>query len=109
MEKSRASRELSSSEKKTSFSNLFDSTQTMILNASSTNGMVAAAVPSDDATAFFKLSNVAKARIWLDNKLESEYSCHVGVNPAMVTNIYSGNFLRSRSDTLLGIRLEATR
>eukprot|EP00978_Attheya_sp_CCMP212_P023024 scaffold69704_cov40-Attheya_sp.AAC.2 len=61
--------------------------------------MVAAAVPSDDATAFFKLSNVAKARIRLDNKMESEYSCHVGVNPAMVTNIYSGNFLRSRSDT----------
>jgi hypothetical protein len=99
MEKSRASRELSSSEKKTSFSSLFDSTQTMILNASSSNGMVASTAPSADATAFFKLSNVAKARIWLDKKLESEYSCHVGVNPAMVTNIYSGNFLRSRSDT----------
>jgi hypothetical protein len=99
MEKSRASRELSSSEKKTSFSNLFESTQNMILNASSSNGMVASAVPSDEAISFFKQTNVAKARIWLDKKLESDYSCHVGVNPAMVTNIYSGNFLRSRSDT----------
>eukprot|EP00978_Attheya_sp_CCMP212_P017938 scaffold48447_cov36-Attheya_sp.AAC.1 len=99
MEKSRASRELSSSEKKTSFSNLFESTQTMVLNASSSNGLVASAAPSADATAFFKLSNVAKARIWLENKLGSDYSCHVAVNPAMVTNIFSGNFTRTRSDT----------
>jgi hypothetical protein len=99
MERSRVSRETSSSEKKTSFANLFQSTQNMILNASSANQVTASVEPSDAAKEFYKQSNVAKARIWLEKKLTSEMRCHVAVNPAMVTNLYSGNFLRYQAAT----------
>jgi hypothetical protein len=99
MERSRVSRETSSSEKKTSFDNLFQSTQNMILNASSSNQVTASVEPSTAAQEFYKQSNVAKARIWLEKKLTSEMRCHVAVNPAMVTNLYSGNFLRYQAAT----------
>jgi hypothetical protein len=99
MERSRVSRETSSSEKKTSFDNLFTSIQNMILNVSSSNQVTASVEPSNAAKAFFKQSNVAKACIWLEKKLTTELRCHVAVNPPMVTNLYSGNFLRSRADT----------
>eukprot|EP00978_Attheya_sp_CCMP212_P000517 scaffold1034_cov53-Attheya_sp.AAC.1 len=100
MGRSRVSRETSSSEKRTSFDNLFTSTQNMILNVSSSNQVTAcSAEPSDAAKDFCKQSNVAKAHIWLERKLTSDFQCHVTVNPAMVTNLYSVNFLRSRADT----------
>eukprot|EP00978_Attheya_sp_CCMP212_P014607 scaffold37341_cov51-Attheya_sp.AAC.3 len=71
----------------------------MILNASSSKQVTASAEPSDAAKDFFKQSDVAKAHIWLERKLTSDFQCHVTVNPAMVTNLFSGNFLRSRPDT----------
>eukprot|EP00978_Attheya_sp_CCMP212_P029039 scaffold101813_cov41-Attheya_sp.AAC.1 len=66
MECTRVSRETISSEKRTSFENLFTSTtQTMILvlNTSSSNQVTASAELSDAAKEFFKQSNMAKAHI----------------------------------------------
>jgi hypothetical protein len=89
MERSWTTRELPSLFKKTnSFQNPFDSTENMILNASTENIMTSPAEPSSGAKALFKLSSAEKARIWLKRKLMADYLYHLNVKPAMVTNLY---------------------
>jgi len=99
MEEIKKGREDAKEEKKTKFSDLHDSCQRLILNASSQNGVVAAGKPSSHCEEFYRKSSAAKAGNYLASILKDVYGCHPDFQQGFIQAIYDGHYLRDREDS----------
>ena len=86
-------------EKRQKFDDLHESSKTLILNASSTDGHSPTETPSAHCCEFFKKQSVSKAADYLTTTLTQEYNCCVSIESGLVTALYSGHFQRDREDS----------
>jgi len=87
------------SERKNKFEKLSDSTQNLILNASSTNGEVTLGTPSKHCTEFYTKATVGQARQYLHDTICTEFSTMFDCQLGTVTALFSGLFMWDRDDT----------
>ena len=83
--------------KKKGFEKLQESTKTLILNASSTDGMSKPNEPTDECKTFFSQSGSAEAKTVLAKSLEFKWGCIVKITSGLVLSLYTGHFTRSYS------------
>ena len=86
-------------EKSNKFETLHDSTKMLILNASSTDGITAAILPTDSCKEFYMKKNISKALDLLSTTMSQEYECCVQLETGLVTALHAGHFLRDREDS----------
>ena len=86
-------------EKSNKFTDLHDSTQLMILNASSIDGEDAPGVPTDYCTTFFGKKNISKALDYLQTTLDQEMECCIQLDTGLVAALHAGHFTRDREDS----------
>ena len=98
-EKMRQDKKEASKEKSNKFSNLHDSTQLMILNASSLDGEDSPGIPTDHCTNFFAKTNISKALDYLQTTLDQEMECCVQLETGLIAALHAGHFLRDREDS----------
>ena len=99
IEELKKGREESRLDKKQKFDDLHDSSKRLILNASSQNGEVAAAVASSTCLEFYKKSSAAKAGNFLIASLKDTYGCHPDFETGFLQAIHDGHYLRDREDS----------
>ena len=71
----------------------------LILNASSTDGITAAILPTDSCKEFYMKKNISKALDLLSTTMSQEYECCVQLETGLVTALHAGHFLRDREDS----------
>ena len=86
-------------EKQNKYLELHDSAKSLILNASSEDGLNSLAEPSGHCIEFYNKKNISKAMDYLLTTLTHEYKCCVTMDTGLVTALYSGHFLRDRDDS----------
>ena len=86
-------------EKSNKFTDLHDSTQLMILNASSIDGEDAPGVPTDHCTTFFSKKNISKALDYLQTTLDQEMECCIQLDTGLVAALHAGHFTRDRENS----------
>ena len=98
-EKMRQDKQEAKNEKSNKFSNLHDSTQLMILNASSIDGEDAPGTPTTHCTTFFSKTNISKALDYLQTTLDQEMECCVHIDTGLIAALHAGHFIRDREDS----------
>ena len=86
-------------EKQNKYLELHDSARSLILNASSEDGLNTQLEPSGHCIEFYNKKNISKAMDYLLTTLTHEYKCCVTMDTGLVTALYSGHFLRDRDDS----------
>ena len=98
-EKMRQEKDDEKEEKKNKYLELHDSSQLLILNASSIDGEQAESDPIESCKTFFNKKNINKAMDYLLTSLTHDFECCVSIDTGLVTALYSGHFLREREDS----------
>ena len=86
-------------DKKNKYTDLHDSSQQLILNASSADGITAPEEPTAQCIEFFKKKNISKAMDFLTTTLSQDLRCCVDIGSGLVTALFSGHFIRDREDS----------
>ena len=86
-------------EKKNKYSDLHDSSQQLILNASSVDGRIAPEEPTTQCIDFFMKKNISKAMDFLMTTLTQDLRCCVDIDTGLVTALFGGHFIRDREDS----------
>ena len=98
-EKMRQDKQEAKDEKSNKFTNLHDSTQLMILNASSIDGEDAPGTPTTHCSEFFSKKNISKALDYVQTTLDHEMECCVHIDTGLIAALHAGHFLRDREDS----------
>lgn len=99
LEQFRQERSEARDEKKNKFEHLHDSAKLLILNASSSDGESIPSTPAESCIKFYEKSTVGKAMDYLSTTLQEKYQCQTDLSSGLVSALYSGRFLRERSDS----------
>ena len=99
IEELKKGREDAKKNSKQKFDDLHDSSQRLILNASSQNGEVTPGSPSVTCSNFYKKSSAAKAGNYLTATLKDTYACNPDLQPGFTQALYDGHFTRDREDS----------
>ena len=71
----------------------------MILNASATNGTIAASKPTEECEEFFKCKSVGQAKLLLLEMVKNEFNCNVAVSSGVIMALQNGQFTYKFEDS----------